>query len=78
MEKQGAYAPQINLSHIVAVLDDITDLMQDAGKEVEPKLCRITESLERPAFILSWRQIVQKQRLSREQSRLTFLRESHS
>ena len=28
--------------YIVAVLDDITDLMRDAGKEVEPKLCRIT------------------------------------
>ena len=24
------------------MLDDITDLMRDAGKEVEPKLCRIT------------------------------------
>ena len=28
--------------YIVAVLDDITDLMRDAGKEVEPILCRIT------------------------------------
>ena len=28
--------------YIVAVLDDITDLMRNAGKEVEPILCRIT------------------------------------
>ena len=28
--------------YIVAVLDDITDLMRNAGKEVEPTLCRIT------------------------------------
>ena len=28
--------------YIVAVLDDITDLMQNAGKAVEPILCRIT------------------------------------
>ena len=28
--------------YIVAVLDDITDLMRDAGKELEPMLCRIT------------------------------------
>ena len=28
--------------YIVAVLDDITDLMRDAGKEIEPILCRIT------------------------------------
>ena len=28
--------------YIVAVLDDITDLMQNAGKEIEPILCRIT------------------------------------
>ena len=27
---------------IVAVLDDITDLIQNAGKEIEPILCRIT------------------------------------
>ena len=28
--------------YIVAVLDDITDLMQNAGKKIEPILCRIT------------------------------------
>ena len=28
--------------YIVAVLDDITDLMRNAGKDVEPILCRIT------------------------------------
>ena len=43
--KQGdedAEALPKTVPYIVAVLDDITDLMRDAGKEVEPKLCRIT------------------------------------
>ena len=39
---EDAEALPKTLSYIVAVLDDITDLMRDAGKEVEPKLCRIT------------------------------------
>ena len=43
--KQGdedAEALPKTVPYIVAVLDDITDLMRDAGKEVEPILCRIT------------------------------------
>lgn len=43
--KQGdedAEALPKTVPYIVAVLDDITDLMRNAGKEVEPILCRIT------------------------------------
>ena len=39
---EDAEALPKTVPYIVAVLDDITDLMRDAGKEVEPKLCRIT------------------------------------
>ena len=43
-EQEDKYAETLpkTVPYIVAVLDDITDLMRDAGKEVEPKLCRIT------------------------------------
>ena len=41
-EDENAKALPKNVPYIVAVLDDITDLMRNAGKEVEPILCRIT------------------------------------
>ena len=41
-EDENAEALPKNVPYIVAVLDDITDLMRNAGKEVEPILCRIT------------------------------------
>lgn len=40
-DKDVAALPK-TVPYIVAVLDDITDLMRNAGKEVEPILCRIT------------------------------------
>ena len=41
-ENEDAEALPKTVPYIVAVLDDITDLMRNAGKEVEPTLCRIT------------------------------------
>ena len=41
-EDEDAEALPKTVPYIVAVLDDITDLMRNAGKEVEPILCRIT------------------------------------
>ena len=40
-DKDVAALPK-TVPYIVAVLDDITDLMRNAGKEIEPILCRIT------------------------------------
>ena len=41
-EDEDAEALPKTVPYIVALLDDISDLMRDAGKEVEPILCRIT------------------------------------
>ena len=41
-EDEDAEALPKTVPYIVAVLDDITDLMRNSGKEVEPILCRIT------------------------------------
>lgn len=41
-EDEDAEVPPKTIPYIVAVLDDITDLMRNAGMEVEPILCRIT------------------------------------
>ena len=41
-EDEDAETLPKTVPHIVAVLDDITDLMRNAGKEIEPTLCRIT------------------------------------
>ena len=41
-EDEDAEALPKTVPYIVAVMDDITDLMRNAGKEVEPILCRIT------------------------------------
>ena len=41
-EDDDAEVPPMTIPYIVAVLDDITDLMRNASKEVEPILCRIT------------------------------------
>ena len=41
-EDEDAEALPKTVPYIVAVLDDITDLMRNTGKEVEPILCRIT------------------------------------
>ena len=41
-EDEDAKTLPKTVPYIVAVLDDISDLMQNAGKEIEPILCRIT------------------------------------
>ena len=41
-EYENAETLPKTVPYVVAVLDDITDLMQNAGKEIEPILCRIT------------------------------------
>ena len=41
-EDEDVAALPKTVPYIVAVLDDITDLMRNAGKEIEPILCRIT------------------------------------
>ena len=41
-EDEDAKALPKTVPYIIAVLDDISDLMRNAGKEIEPTLCRIT------------------------------------
>ena len=41
-EDEEAEALPKTVPYIIAVMDDITDLMRNAGKEIEPILCRIT------------------------------------